>query len=534
HVHACGGNARCSTCRVLVSDGLEQCEPRNAKENELAARKGFGDSIRLACQTRVRGPVKLRRLVIDEEDIKEASTQTNTGKEKALAILFSDIRNFTPFTENNLPYDVVHILNRYFTRMGAAIQQHGGYIDKYIGDGLMAIFGIEQDDPLDICMRAVRAARDMLSGLQEVNQYLCNHLEAQFKIGIGIHFGDVIIGELGHPDKRQFTALGDNVNMASRIESSCKKAGAALLISEDMYQIVAGSVRRGRVFEAGLKGKSGRYRLYEILDVPAESSTPEGRSSLDASPGGQSQDESVSVKEGTGNMNAEVLAIRDAAHDTRALLLRHIDGSFHFSPGQWVDVSLPNFEERRVFSIASAPRDDGTFMLATRIRSNSEFKQKLAVLKAGNALKVSKPMGEFTIPEKEARPIVLLAGGIGITPFRSMLEQALLSGDTRSFYLFYSNHTPDSTAFFRELKDWSADAENFHFIPTVTRSGKFEWGGERGRITVPLIKKYLADDMQAAVYYIAGPPEMVTALRSVLLEGGIAESHIIFEEFTGY
>lgn len=272
HIHACGGNARCSTCRVIILEDLENVKPRNEKESKLAATKGFEENIRLACQTHITGNIKLRRLVIDKEDIDIAISEQGetTGREKKVAVLFSDIRGFTSFSEKALPYDAIHILNRYFNRMGLAVLDNNGYIDKYIGDGLMAIFGLKEDNPVDVCLHAIKAGLQMVESLKDLNHYLKSHFDLEFKIGIGIHYGNAILGELGHRSKRQFTAIGDTVNMASRIESTTKKAGASFLISADMYEIVKGCLNRGRIFETRLKGKTGLYRLYEIHSLKTE------------------------------------------------------------------------------------------------------------------------------------------------------------------------------------------------------------------------------------------------------------------------
>src|SRR5260370_25459089 len=115
HVHACGGHARCSPWRVMIRDGRENALPRNPAEEHLASLKGLEPNVRLACQTHVVGPVRIRRLVLDDKDIQIAVAEESksSGREEHLAILFSDIRDFTPFSEQNLPYDVVHMLNRY-------------------------------------------------------------------------------------------------------------------------------------------------------------------------------------------------------------------------------------------------------------------------------------------------------------------------------------------------------------------------------------------------------------------------------------
>src|SRR5574340_186223 len=220
HTHVCGGNARCSTCRVIILDGLENCSPRNSREQGLTDCLHFGPQIRLACQTMVTGPVTVRRLVLDEEDVELTSqltpdkTPITAGQEKKIAILFADIRRFTAFSEALPPYDVIHVLNRYFNQMGKVIKQNGGYIDNYMGDGLMALFGV--DDPRDAALRATRAGLGMLEAVEQLGAYLENIYAMSFQIGIGVHYGEVVLGSIGAKDARRMTAIGDAVNLASR------------------------------------------------------------------------------------------------------------------------------------------------------------------------------------------------------------------------------------------------------------------------------------------------------------------------------
>jgi len=269
HVHACGGHAACSTCRVMIHEGLGHVLPRNEAEQRLAARKGFEPDVRLACQTKIVGPVRLRRLVLDDLDaeIAQAEQGMTSGREVRLAVLFSDIRDFTPVAEANLPYDVVHMLNRYFLAMGEAILGNGGYIDKYIGDGLMALFGLSGGAARDVCLAAIRAGLQMLDRLREVNGVLKQHFNVEFGTRIGIHFGEVVIGQMGHPRKMQFTAIGDAVNTASRVESAVKVTQANLLISETVYDQVKDAVRVGAAVTTELKGKHGAYRLFEVTGI---------------------------------------------------------------------------------------------------------------------------------------------------------------------------------------------------------------------------------------------------------------------------
>jgi adenylate cyclase len=151
--------------------------------------------------------------------------------------------------------------------MGKTVLANSGYIDKYIGDGLMALFGVGNTNAFEVCQAATKAALTMIEELHSLNLYLQKHFGIQFQIGIGLHFGSVILGEIGHPEKKQFTAIGDNVNFASRIESTTKKAGAEILASEQFYEIIKNSISKERIFETNIKGKTGKYRLYEIKSL---------------------------------------------------------------------------------------------------------------------------------------------------------------------------------------------------------------------------------------------------------------------------
>jgi adenylate cyclase len=279
HMHICGGNARCSTCRVLVINGLEHCIPRNQKEAELARLKGFSANIRLPCQTRSEDNVTLKRLVLDTSDISEAihegrSARNLVGSEIKAAILFSDIRSFTSFSENNLPYDIVHILNRYFNLIGEIIDKNGGYIDKYMGDGIMVIFGLDSNFTDHPALQAIRSAKEIMKALSEFNEYLEPHFNSVFDIGIGIHYGNVIVGNLGYRKKMEFTAIGDTVNTASRIESLNKRTGTKILVSEETYNAIESEKSKhlndfgeeilwSKKIKANVKGKSGQITVYE-------------------------------------------------------------------------------------------------------------------------------------------------------------------------------------------------------------------------------------------------------------------------------
>lgn len=272
HTHVCGGNARCTTCRVLVLEGLHNCStPRNKNEQRLADRLHFDPTIRLACQTRVWGDVKIRRLVLDDEDIalvdqtRRDAVVGFVGEEKQLAIMFADIRNFTAFAEKQLPYDVIHLLNRYFHLMGSVIERHNGRIDNYMGDGLLAIF--ESDIPGAAAQNAVKAGLEMLVMMERMQPYLKQNYGQHLQIGIGIHCGAVVSGTVGGVDHKNEMIIGDAVNFTSRIEAANKEHDTSILISEAVYKEVDEIVRCRQSLEVMVKGKQGRHLLFEVTGL---------------------------------------------------------------------------------------------------------------------------------------------------------------------------------------------------------------------------------------------------------------------------
>jgi adenylate cyclase len=280
HTHACGGNARCSTCRVMILAGQEHCSDRTDAEQVLADQLGFAPAMRLACQTAIaeQGQITLRRLSLDAEDSNEFFDQASgkfsprlLGQEKKLAILFADIRGFTAFSEAVLPYDVIYVLNRYFQRVIPIITRNRGMVNVYMGDGFMALFGVE--NPHRAVERAIRAGVEMLQAVEALNPSLETLYGHRIRIGIGIHYGDTVIGTIGDPKNPSMTAIGDAVNLASRIEAANKKLGTQFLISETAYQEAGAQVIVNQRFDVEIPGKTGTYTLYEVanaLPVPPE------------------------------------------------------------------------------------------------------------------------------------------------------------------------------------------------------------------------------------------------------------------------
>ena len=212
---------------------------------------------------------------------------------------------------------------------------------------------------------------------------------------------------------------------------------------------------------------------------------------------------------------------------------------FDFKPGQSADLTLLNPPETdsegnvRTFSIASAPFE-GQLMFTTRMRDTA-FKRSLKKVPLGTAVKMDSAMGSFTLHKNSAKPAVFLAGGIGITPFSSIVRQADHDRAPHKLYLFYSNRRPEDAPFLETLQGLERTNPNFRLIATMTEMPRStrQWNGETGRIDKEMLARYLSD-LRGPIYYIAGPPAMVAGLRKLLVESRVDEDDIRTEEFAGY
>ena len=212
---------------------------------------------------------------------------------------------------------------------------------------------------------------------------------------------------------------------------------------------------------------------------------------------------------------------------------------FEFLAGQAVYVTLSNSAESdaegrvRIFSIASPPQDP-ELVIATRSRDTS-FKRGLMGLPLGTAIEIEGPYGDLSLHEDPARPAVFLAGGIGVTPFRSMILDVTKRGLPHGLFLFYSNRSPEEAAFLSELIEIAKRNPRFKLIATMTETGgtRTDWPMERGRITREMIVKHVGD-VATPVYYVAGPPAMVSAMETLLRGAGVKGEDLYAEIFTGY
>ncbi len=272
HASVCGGRGRCSTCRVRVGAGHELLPEPSPEELKVLRRVGMPEQVRLACQLRPTHDLEVTLLLPANATPRDAMRKPSylQGAEREVAILFADIRSFTQFAEKKLPYDVVFVLNRYFRSMGQAVMRAGGELDKFIGDGVMALFGADTP-PEEACRRALVAAREMGAALDDLNSSLRNELSEPLRIGIGIHLGTVIVGEMGFARATSFTAIGDAVNTASRLETETKTFKCQLVVSEELAKRAGVDLSAHPLHQLTVRGRTQPIAVRAIeraLDLP--------------------------------------------------------------------------------------------------------------------------------------------------------------------------------------------------------------------------------------------------------------------------
>lgn len=230
---------------------------------------------------------------------------------------------------------------------------------------------------------------------------------------------------------------------------------------------------------------------------------------------------------------------RDVADGTTAFFFDTTGTNFTFEAGQNIDIFLPGApesgattEQMHTFSFASSPHHQDHFMITTRMRP-SNYKNVLKTLPLGTPLRCVGPQGNMVLHEDTSIPAVFLAGGIGITPFRSMIEYATEKQLPHKIILFYGNRNKEATIFLEDLQSWAAQNKNLSLTLTIDASEP-GWQYNAGHIDAAMLKKYLPD-IHAPIYYIAGPPSMGTALRKMLIvDLGVSRDNVRIESFTGY
>ncbi|WP_271508653.1 adenylate/guanylate cyclase domain-containing protein [Bradyrhizobium sp. CCBAU 11357] len=236
HASVCGGRARCSTCRIRIIGDHDTLPTPSQREAFVLTRVGTADpSIRLACQLRPTSDLSFFQLFTPHTHGADgqASTSASIGQERYLVSLFVDMRGSTQLAEKRLPFDTVFIVNRFLGAVSQAVIENGGQPNQFVGDGMLALFGLAAD-PQTACRQALKAAAGIATHIDALNDLLSHDLRQPIRFGIGIHGGEVIIGDIGYRDHIVFTALGDAVNVAARLQDMTKTLACEAIVSEEI------------------------------------------------------------------------------------------------------------------------------------------------------------------------------------------------------------------------------------------------------------------------------------------------------------
>jgi len=297
HASMCGGRGRCSTCRIRVPSNLHLQPGPGAQEQATLARFKAKPGIRLACQLRPTHDIAVFPIFMPaptSSAVPRGSTLPTASHERELAILFCDLRGFTRRAEQWLPFDTVFVLNRYFEVVGEAVGNAGGYLDKFIGDGALALFGLNA--PAEVaCRQALDAAARIAQGMERLNMQLESEQTEPLRIAMGLHAGPAIVGDMGYGQAVGLTAIGDGINVASRLEGAAKEFDVEVVLSSDL-------ARRGGIdpsaYEQRLISVRGRVAPVQALVVReafvlagAGASQPEN---LQRSPGSEAKSRATS------------------------------------------------------------------------------------------------------------------------------------------------------------------------------------------------------------------------------------------------
>ena len=195
------------------------------------------------------------------------------GQQRHLSVMFCDVRSFTTFSESLDPRDVLHFLNQFFPLANRIVEAHGGVINKFLGDGFMALFGATSAVPQREHARcAAQTALALVSGLDDLRR---TWNWPELRIGVGIHSGVAVVGLVGSAERVEFTAIGDTVNLASRIESLCKTYDVQLLVSDHTVRLLSGEALTRRLGEAPVRGRRAPAEVYELLGLEPATATTE-------------------------------------------------------------------------------------------------------------------------------------------------------------------------------------------------------------------------------------------------------------------
>ena len=262
HASVCGGRARCTTCRVRVGAGLTGQPAPNDLEARALTRIKAGKDVRLACQLHPCSDLAITPLVMANQTMLTTLHSGGVqGHEEYVVAMFVDMRGSTNLGERVLAYDVVFILNRFFTELSNALAATHGHYAQFAGDGLLALYGLEAGRKQQACSDALAGAADMFRRIEKLNLQLQQEFNESIQMGIGIHGGDAIVGTMGPPRTPLLTAVGDNINIAARLEAKTKEHDCDLIISIATLEAEGIEYDGGQVQEVEVRGRNNRVQV---------------------------------------------------------------------------------------------------------------------------------------------------------------------------------------------------------------------------------------------------------------------------------
>lgn len=270
HASVCGGRARCSTCRIRITSDLAALPAPSARESFVLNRLGTDSdpAIRLACQLYPIADLAFVQLLAPHgaSANAHATHPARIGQERYLVCMFVDMRGSTMLAEKRLPYDTVFIVNRFLAAVSQAVVACGGKPNQFIGDGELALFGLNCD-PQTACRQALQAAARIADNIDELNQALKHDLPEPLRFGIGIHGGEVIVGDIGYRDNMVFTALGDPVNVAARLQDMTKSLACSAIVSEDVFISAGFAADTLSSHDLPVRGRTAAIRVRAVNDT---------------------------------------------------------------------------------------------------------------------------------------------------------------------------------------------------------------------------------------------------------------------------
>jgi adenylate cyclase len=264
HASVCGGKARCSTCRIRIVGDLAGLPAPSGREQHVLDRVGAGvdPAVRLACQLRPHRDIAFFPIFPPQASaaLVRRSAGIRVGEERYIVSMFVDMRRSTALAEKRLPFDTMFIINRFVAAVSSAIEDAGGRPNQFVGDGLLALFGLDQD-PAVACREAIDALARIAANVDQLNRDLSHDLREPIRYGIGLNGGEVIIGDIGYRDHIVFTALGDPVNVAARLQDMTKSLGCDVVIAEDVCRRAGLAPDPGSTREVPIRGRDAALAI---------------------------------------------------------------------------------------------------------------------------------------------------------------------------------------------------------------------------------------------------------------------------------